>query len=323
MADIKKKAHARGASAEATVDDARAQPAGIVTKLLSAPPVYVRWMLLAAGIAILIMGAGAMLLYQQHTRAQIDLSLDFGGSLARFIAVENADAVLLEDWVGLQTIVESINRDQVIGYLNITDHQGIIRGSTNPNQVGQNYASPENATLLSERGPTLIYQTNLPDRVLLHFEVPLLFQQAEIGRVQLGLVTSSHNRAIPTTLFLLGFIVLISMVALAYAASTRLDKPLKVLDRALQEMAWGRYECRITERGPKDVRSIYSTYNQIAEFLQQSDITLTSSTKDTPTPSIAEITPVVETDATKAVDIAALRRRSAKIPNNPFADGSK
>ncbi|MEE4379368.1 MAG: hypothetical protein V2J55_17930 [Candidatus Competibacteraceae bacterium] len=323
MADIKKKAHARGATAEATADEVGAQQSGILTKLLSAPPVYVRWMLLAAGIAILIMGAGAMLLNQQHTRAQIELSLDFGGSLARFIAVENADAVLLEDWVGLQTIVESINRDQVIGYLNITDHQGIIRGSTNPNQVGQNYASPENATLLSERGPTLIYQTNLPDRVLLHFEVPLLFQRAEIGRVQLGLVKSSHNQAIPTTLFLLGLVVLISMVTLAYAASTRLDKPLKVLDRALQEMAWGRYECRITERGPNDVRSIYNTYNQIAEFLQQSEITLTSGPEVKLMPSVADIAPIVEDDATKTVDIAELRRRSTKIPNNPFADGSK
>ncbi|MEZ5584861.1 MAG: HAMP domain-containing protein [Candidatus Competibacteraceae bacterium] len=106
----------------------------------------------------------------------------------------------------------------------------------------------------------------MPDRVLLHFEVPLLFQRAEIGQVQLGLVKASHSRAIPITLFLLGLIVLLSMVGLAYAASTRLNRPLKVLERAMQEMAWGRYECRITERGPNDVRSIYNTYNQIAEF---------------------------------------------------------
>ncbi|MEZ5584862.1 MAG: hypothetical protein R3F37_20725 [Candidatus Competibacteraceae bacterium] len=68
MADIKKQAHSSGGSAKAATGGVGTQQDGILFKLLSTPPVYVRWMLLAAGVAILIMGVGAMLLYQQHKR---------------------------------------------------------------------------------------------------------------------------------------------------------------------------------------------------------------------------------------------------------------
>jgi HAMP domain-containing protein len=319
MTDINKQGHARSESIKAAAASKSGTRRWAVFKLLSAPPVYLRWMLLSAGIAALIMGVGSLVIYQQYVSAQVRLSLDYGGSLAQFIAVENADAVLLEDWVGLQTIVESINREQAIGYLNITDHQGVIRGSTNASQVGQSYPSPENAKLLNERGAIRVYEVDLPNGAFLHFEVPILFQRAEIGRVHLGLVRASQQKAISATLFMLGLIVLISMAGLTYAASTRLAKPLKILERALQEMAWGRYECRITERGPSDVKSIYNTYNQIAEFLQQSEITLSPASDDAAT-SVNTTPPDNET---KQVDIASLRRRSSKIPSNPFADGLK
>jgi serine/threonine-protein kinase len=231
-----------------------------------------QWALLIAGIVALISLAGGVLVFQHHTRALTRLLVEQGVSLARLLAVENADAVLLEDWVGIQMVAEGIDRERVVGYLRVTDQQGRVRGSTDPAGVdGQTHGGPQpGGQLVSELGDTRVYRVDWPAGPYLHFETPILFQQAEIGRIQLGLAAPSGQRVMLVLLILQSIALVLVTGFLTYSLAARLGRPLRIIGQALTELAWGRYECRIVENRRDDVGQIFNTFNRLAEFLQHS-----------------------------------------------------
>lgn len=276
--------------------------------------VRARWTLLIAGTMALISLLGGLLIYQQHTRILTSQLVEQGISLARLLAVENADAVLLEDWVGIQMVAEGIGREQVVGYLSITDQQGRMRGSTDPAGVDQARIGLQSGELLRETDDGRVYRVTLPEGEFLHFEVPILFQQAEIGRIHLGLTAPTGQNALLATLIMQGVALVLASGFLSYLLAACLRRPLRILGQALTELVWGRYECRIVENRDDEVGRIFLTFNHLAEFLQHSRITLENSSGDaaeTPQTSERDVN-----DSTVQFDVSTLKRHRSSTKFN-------
>lgn len=307
MSDMGEQAHYRAKPELAK----KKLPASESSALLQRLSMRARWTALITGIVAVISILGGILVYQQHNRALTELLVEQGISLVRLLAVENADAVLLEDWVGIQMVTEGIAREQLIGYLSVTDQQGMVRGDTDPNGIGIAHVGPQAELLLSEANDTRVYQVATPEGEFLHFEAPILFQQAEIGRIHLGLTAPSVQSIMLLLLVLQSLALVVATGFLTYTLGARLSRPVRILGKAMTELVWGRYECRIVENRRDEVGQIFSTFNRLAEFLQHSHSDDSSKTAKSPTPDAGTV----------EFDVRTFHRQRAELENQSTGTG--
>ncbi|MEW8195027.1 MAG: HAMP domain-containing protein, partial [Candidatus Thiodiazotropha sp.] len=202
--------------------------------------------------------------------AMIELALDSGGSLAEFIAVESAEAVLIQDWVALETFVHEIKQRQQISYLRIIDHKKILRASTSVEEVGRKLEVPEVLEILREDDGIVISERELNDEMVFDFQAPLVFQNKQIGKIQLGLsqtpLLAAADLTFYTMLALLVAVVL-TVVIVAYLLATGITVPIKVLRRAIAHVHHGNLGYRINKERNDELGLLFSEYNRMADTL--------------------------------------------------------
>ena len=87
-------------------------------------PLAVRWALTMAAVVAITMTLTATVLYNQQYAAMMDQVKDYGGSLAKFTATQNAVPLLSEDWAAMDVFVQETLGRQDFNYMNVVDHQG-------------------------------------------------------------------------------------------------------------------------------------------------------------------------------------------------------
>ncbi len=69
----------------------------------------------------------ATVLYQQQYAAMMDQVKDYGGSLAKFTATQNAVPLLSEDWAAMDVFMQETLGRQDFNYMTVVDHEGTVR----------------------------------------------------------------------------------------------------------------------------------------------------------------------------------------------------
>ncbi|MCW4260960.1 MAG: protein kinase [gamma proteobacterium symbiont of Clathrolucina costata] len=237
------------------------------TKIL---PLRIKWTAVMAAVVSIAMILGSYLVYQKQVDAMIELALDSGGSLAEFIAVESAEAVLIQDWVALETFVHEIKQRQQISYLRILDHKKILRASTSVEEVGRKLQAAESLEMLREDDGITISERELNDEMVFDFQAPLVFQNKQIGKVQLGLsqtpLLAAADLTFYTMLALLVAVVL-TVVIVAYLLATGITVPIRILRRAIAHVHHGNLGYRINKERNDELGLLFSEYNRMADTL--------------------------------------------------------
>jgi serine/threonine-protein kinase len=235
-------------------------------------PLRIKWTAVMAAVVSIAMILGSYLVYKKQVDAMIELALDSGGSLAEFIAVESAEAVLVQDWVALETFVHEIKQRQQISYLRILDHKEILRASTSIEEVGKRLEAAEALKILREDNDIIISEREFGDEMVFDFRAPLVFQKKQIGMVQLGLsqtpLLAAADLTYYTMLALLVAVVL-TVVIVAYLLAAGISMPLKILRRAIAHVHHGNLGYRIHKERNDELGLLFSEYNRMADTLQK------------------------------------------------------
>jgi serine/threonine-protein kinase len=233
-------------------------------------PLRIKWTAVMAAVVSIAMILGSYLVYRKQVEAMIELALDSGGSLAEFIAVESAEAVLIQDWVALETFVHEIKQRQQISYLRILDHKNILRASTSVEDIGKRYEAPEPLNILRADEDVTIGEREFEDEMVFDFQAPLVFQNKHIGQVQLGLsqmpLIAAADLTYYTMLALLVAVVL-TVVIVAYLLATGITVPMRILRRAIAHVHHGNYGYRIKKERNDELGLLFQEYNRMAETL--------------------------------------------------------
>ena len=72
----------------------------------------------------------------------LDQVKGYGGSLAKFMATQNAVPLLSEDWAAIDVFIQETISRQDFNYIQIIDDKGVVRGSNDAAQVNEKYAPP-------------------------------------------------------------------------------------------------------------------------------------------------------------------------------------
>ncbi len=238
-------------------------------------PLRVRWALMSTFVVAVTMGIAIYFIEAKQREELTEFAVDSGVSLVKFIATETAVQVLGEEWVAIEIFVNEAIRGQSFEYLSVLDHQGVIRGSSDPAQLGTTYQPPPSAKRIYNHDGIVVSEVGQSGGTpVLEFDAPILFQDKIVGRVRLGVVQTPLQAVadITRTLFIvLGAVTVLAVGLVSYGLAQLLSRPIRILRAALQEIAKGNFDCRISERRKDELGLVFAEFNHMAESWEGDD----------------------------------------------------
>lgn len=237
-------------------------------------PLALRWALTMAAVVAITMTVTATILYNRQYAAMMDQVKDYGGSLAKFTATQDAVPLLSEDWAAMDVFIqETLGRQQNFSYMNVVDYQGIVRASNVAADVNKKYVAPQ-ATPIPSNDPQVTVQSHAmaDGREVLDFAAPVLFQGKTIGNVHLGIYAAPLTAVANLMLVLLAILTAVTVAAVAggtYLLAQRLAQPIRVLKNSLGELANGRLDYRIGESRKDEFGELFTAFDETATALEK------------------------------------------------------
>jgi serine/threonine-protein kinase len=202
----------------------------------------------------------------------MDQVFDYGASLARFIARQNAAAVLGDEWEAVDVAIQEIMKTRDFERVSVIDGAGAVRVSSVPALIGQPY-KPEGTEALGKVGGGVAAMRYMAQgEPVLGFEAPVLYQDKEVGRVALGIPEKPLTRVVNLSITLMAVLALVTVFAVAIAMYFVADwfaKPIKLVEESMAEIAKGRFGHRIGEKRNDEFGMLYSAFDHMAQALQR------------------------------------------------------
>lgn len=234
-------------------------------------PLRVKWAAAMAIFVALVMGATATLISYKQQAAMMAQVTDTAASLARFIAAQNAAAVLGEDWDSVDVAVQEMMKTGNFERLAVVDRAGVVRASSLPAQVGQPFQPPA-AEALASPGRGMVASRYLAGgEPVLGFEAPINWQDTRVGQVFLGVAEKPLAQVVRLSNTLMGVLALVTVAAVAVATWLLVNwfaKPVRLLSDSMAEIAKGRFGYRIAEQRNDEFGQLFKDFDAMAQALQ-------------------------------------------------------
>lgn len=254
-------------------------------------PLRVKWAATMALIVAVVMALTATVITQRQYAAMISQATDYGASLARFIAAQNAVSALSEDWVAVEVAIQEMMKARDFQSIAVIDREGLVR-ATSANDVGLAYRAPASEALGERDGGVTVTRFAENGESVLGFEAPITFQGKRVGTVSLGLPERPLIGVARLSIGLMVVLVVITVLAVAVAmffVANWFAQPIKLLGESMQEIAKGRFDHRIAEQRKDEFGRLYASFDQMAQALaDRQSVALASVTTPTPLPIRAD-----------------------------------
>jgi len=255
-------------------------------------PLRVKWAATMALIVAVVMALSATVITQRQYAAMMKQVTDYGASLARFIAAQNAVAALSEDWPVVDVAVQEVMKTGDLQSVTVIDREGIVRAAGDPALVGKPY-QPRPAEALGVRdGGVTMSRSRAQGEPVLGFDAPITFQGKPVGRVALALPERPLLRVARLSMGLMAALVIVTVLAVAiamYFVANWFARPIKLVSDAMGEIAKGRFEHRIAEKRKDEFGLLFAAFDRMAQALHDARASGGASmATPTPTPPITK-----------------------------------
>jgi serine/threonine-protein kinase len=234
-------------------------------------PLRVKWTLLITSIVAVTMIATASVVIQRQYAAMMNQVMDYGASLARFMATEIAVPVLSDEWIAVDVFAREILKTQDFQEITVVDYRGNVRVSNDASLVDKPYAAAGTVVDSGKKG-VVVRSRQAASGTIIDFEAPITFQTKEIGRVHLGIPEAPLSSVARLSILMMVILVLITVAAVCaatYVLANRFSKPMKLLRESMHEIGKGRFDHRIAERRKDEFGELFQSFDDMAQQLQQ------------------------------------------------------
>jgi serine/threonine-protein kinase len=241
-------------------------------------PLRIKWALTMGLVVALTMALTATVIVNRQYAAMMGQVIDYGASLANFLATESAEPTLLEEWVAIEVSVKDIMERQNFHEITVVDRQGVVRVSSNDALVGKAYAIPSGATQVARREDGVaVTRYDTPDHAtILEFEAPISYkrdmERVQLGRVHLGIPERPLSKVARLSMLSMVFLILVTLAAVVvatYLMADRYFKQIRLLVESMAEIRKGRYDYRIAEERKDEFGQVYRAFDEMADALQK------------------------------------------------------
>jgi serine/threonine-protein kinase len=233
-------------------------------------PLRVKWAATVALIVAAVMASTGMVITQRQNGAMMKQVTNYGASLARFIAAQNAVSALSEDWPVVEVAVQEMMKTGDFRSISVVDREGVVRAAGDPAQMGLRYAAPPSQPLGSREGGVVVSRYALGDEWVLGFDAPITFQGKPVGHVALSLEERPLVHVVRLSIGLMVLLVVVTVLAVAvamYFVANWFAQPIKLVSDAMGEIAKGRFEHRIAETRNDEFGMLFSAFDRMAQAL--------------------------------------------------------
>lgn len=255
-------------------------------------PLKIRWALSMGAIVSVVLLISMSVVFTLQSRSMTAQAVDSGVSFARFIAIETAVPLLSEDWISLETFIKEAAGRDTFSYLVVTDRQGVVRGASNPDLVGQQYAPNPSTRLIQDKGGIRTISVDLNDgRKVFDISAPVLFQNTEVGKITIGLSRDGLDRVKSVTgwlMFALALVTISSVVLMLFIFGAMLTRPFRVLQQSFDRFRDGNFDTRISLQRNDEIGELFDGFNRMATRVQN---IISGDTNDTPAQEITAPAP--------------------------------
>jgi eukaryotic-like serine/threonine-protein kinase len=242
-------------------------------------PLRVKWALMMAGIVALVMGLTTAVITQRQYAALMNQASDYGASLARFIAAQNAAAVLGEEWDAVDVAVQELMKTGSFERISVIDSAGVVRAASLAASVGQAYvatATPQaglrGEPLAPRTGGVAASRYSAAEGSVLGFEAPVVYRDKQVGRVALGIPERPLAEVARLSLWLMALLALVTVLAVAvamYFVANWFAQPIRLVVESMAELAKGHYTHRIGEQRKDEFGQLFTAFDHLALAVQQ------------------------------------------------------
>jgi serine/threonine-protein kinase len=241
-------------------------------------PLRIKWALSMGLVVALTMALTAAVIINRQYAAMMGQVIDYGASLANFLATESAEPTLLKEWVAIEVSVQDIMEKQSFHEITVVDRDGIVQVSSNATLVGHPHAVPAGATEVARRSDGVaVTRYESPDHAtILEFEAPITYKRADervqLGRVHLGIPERPLSKVARLSMLSMVFLILVTLAAVViatYLMADRYFKQIRLLVESMGEIRKGRYDYRIAEQRRDEFGQAYRAFDDMAEALQK------------------------------------------------------
>jgi serine/threonine protein kinase/HAMP domain-containing protein len=234
-------------------------------------PLRVKWAAMMAVIVAVVMALTAAIVTNRQYAAMVNQVVDSGAALARFIAAQNAAAVLEDDWVAVDVSLSEIMKTGDFQSITVIDRAGVVRAASDPDKVGKPYAPAPSKALNEREGGMPVTRYTAAGEAVLGFESPITFHNKLIGRVALGLREKPLVQVARLSQTLMAVLVVVTVLAVAVAmffVANWFAQPIKLVGESMREIGKGRFDHRIREKRSDEFGELYLAFDQMAQALQ-------------------------------------------------------
>jgi serine/threonine-protein kinase len=237
-------------------------------------PLRVKWALMMGVIVAVVMGLTATVITQRQYAAMMAQVSDYGASLARFIAAQNAASVLGDEWEAVDIAVQEIMKTGNFERVSVIDMQGNVRVSSQRALEGKPYRPEGTEALGKVGGGIAAVRYASGGESVLGFEAPVLFQGKQVGRVALGIPEQPLTQVARLSIMLMVVLAIVTVLAVAiamYFVANWFAKPIRLVSDSMAEIGQGRFNHRIGEQRKDEFGLLFNAFDSMAQALQDRD----------------------------------------------------
>src|SRR5690606_28720948 len=170
-----------------------------------------------------------------------------------------------EDWIGLESIADGAARRNSFAYITLSDHAGTVRAATDKSLIGKPLAPPADAepvgTIEGVAVSTVVRDGKPP---VYNFNVPVLFNDTPVGRLDLGVGREKLDDVMTTTgrvMIVLALTVVLTVLLMVYFFNKLMSRNLLLIKRSLLDLAAGNLSLRISRKWQNEFGVVASAFN--------------------------------------------------------------
>ncbi|MEH6550811.1 MAG: protein kinase [Pseudomonadales bacterium] len=262
-------------------------------------PLEVKWTAIMGAVIAIAMAFSSVLVFKAQSNALLLQAMDSGISLSKFVAVQTAMPVLGEDWITLDSMVIDASNRGAFKYLVISDHADVVRSATDRSLVGKKWESESVFEEIYQKGSATVSSVDPEsDSNIANYNLPILFKDTEIGRLNVGLDESRLVDALDTTkrmMIILALAIILSVLIVFYTFNKNIAKNLRLITRTIRIFDQENKDARVSKKRSDEFGDLFSSFNNMASNIQSALDPLDSSQDDFVLPeSLSDESEVVE-----------------------------
>ena len=242
-------------------------------------PVRITLAMVAVTAVALTLSLGAVL--DRQYRAMERMALASGSSIASFVAsnaalpsVDNAALPAAErDWLPVQAFIAAAAKDDSVRWMTMVDRDGIIRGASDPKQLGTRYRVPRGEVVVHREGDVTVTDLKLADgRPGFRFVHPILFAGQGFGTIEVSISKTELQAAAATSrnlLIALAAVILAVVAMVSFVVAKLLARPVRRLRLALHDAAMGDLDFRLSHHRKDEFGELFDSFNLFVTAMQE------------------------------------------------------